>query len=194
MIWGHATHIDYENTGNNWDPPAPLEYTHYDSMNAAPSTLIVTIGCHSGYHSSHQSDVGHFGPYGAGLVKSALEKEVSYLAPTTYGLRTGNSAQLHELIFKGFFNNLFEANTPTIGEAIKKAIPRLLDKPPTGNDPNLRTRPMVRLIMDCRLGPCSTQPTSAMHPRLSTCQRRRKETMPKSSGPVCRLLLPRPCP
>lgn len=121
MIWGHADHTEYENTGNNWDPSAPLEYTHYDSMNAAPRSLIVTIGCHSGYHSSHQSDVGHFGPYGAGLVKSALEKEVSYLAPTTYGLRTGNSAQLHELIFKGFFNNLFDANTQTIGEAIKKA-------------------------------------------------------------------------
>ena len=90
LIWSHATHM-YQNTEKN---PDIVAGTYNSIPEDEPGHVVISTGCHSGYSVGHVSSIGDYTPYDQSLVKSLINKEVTYIAPTTYGIGANKRRRL----------------------------------------------------------------------------------------------------
>ncbi|MDD2497244.1 MAG: Ig-like domain-containing protein [Desulfitobacteriaceae bacterium] len=115
LLWDHATHKD-ANTKNN----AKLVPKDFDKMADSPGHILISNGSHMGYSVSQYSSEADYTPYKTAFVKSILEKKVTYIAPTTYGVGAEPALAYHDLLLQRFLDNLLtttSSNQATVGEA-----------------------------------------------------------------------------
>ena len=113
LIWSHATHMN-QNTEKN---PDIVAATYNSIPEDEPGHVVIDTGCHSGYSVSHVSSIPDYTPYEQSLVRSLINREVTYIAPTTYGIGANNGVAYHDLILSRFLDDLLNKNTPTVGDA-----------------------------------------------------------------------------
>jgi alpha-tubulin suppressor-like RCC1 family protein len=118
MLWTHCNHMiagTYPKENN------PLTSQDLDAMVKSPGHVMISTGCHSGYSIAHDSPVGNYDYYYKSLVRSMLAKEISYIAPSTYGIGYNQYVAYHDLLLQRFLDNLLDPSVSTVGEAHKKA-------------------------------------------------------------------------
>ncbi|MGI6332487.1 MAG: S-layer homology domain-containing protein [Zhaonellaceae bacterium] len=116
MLWTHCDHLKALTRKDG-----PLKADHLRSMIESPGHVLISTGCHSGYSISHDSPKGNYYYYNNSLVKSIIEKQISYIAPTVYGIGFKDYVGYHDLMMQRFLENLLDTSTSTVGEAQVKA-------------------------------------------------------------------------
>jgi len=117
MLWTHANHM----VADTFKGTSLNATDHLSSMNDSPGHVLISTGCHSGYSTSYSSPEGNYISYNNSLVKSLIAKQVSYIAPTVYGIGFDNQVGYHDLILQRFMENLLDTSTASVGEAQIKA-------------------------------------------------------------------------
>jgi alpha-tubulin suppressor-like RCC1 family protein len=119
LLWSHATHL-FQITEPE-DGPAIVAGT-YSGIPNEPGHVLISTGCHSGYSVGRVSSSGDYTPYDQSLVNSLISKEITYLAPTTYGIGDEkHGVAYHDLLASSFLGDLLNANTRTVGDAQMQA-------------------------------------------------------------------------
>jgi alpha-tubulin suppressor-like RCC1 family protein len=116
LLWSHATH-EFQFTEPE-EGPAIVPGTYSGIPVSEPGHMVISTGCHSGYSVGRVSTRGNYTPYDQSLVKSLLAKEITYLAPTTYGIGDEkHGVAYHDLLLSSFLGDILNANTRTVGDA-----------------------------------------------------------------------------
>ncbi|MBU7005797.1 Ig-like domain-containing protein [Phosphitispora fastidiosa] len=111
MFWSHADHKS-ENTQNNPDVTAAT----FDAIPESPGHLLINTGCHSGYSVSKSgTNAGH---YDDTMAASLMEKKVTYIGASTYGIGAEPQLGYHDLILSRFLDNVLNGTRKTVGEAL----------------------------------------------------------------------------
>ncbi|MGI5922025.1 MAG: CFI-box-CTERM domain-containing protein [Syntrophomonadaceae bacterium] len=116
MLWSHCDHMHAGTYLKN-----ALTSQELNCMVESPGHVMISTGCHSGYSIAHDSPEGNFDYYYNSLVRSMLAKQISYIAPTSYGVGLDCYVAYHDLLLQKFLENLLDPNISTVGEAHKKA-------------------------------------------------------------------------
>jgi hypothetical protein len=122
FLFTHACHISAEaNDGVN---------ITYETLPQAPGSILITAGCHSGYTTSSSPSVPAL--YNS-FALSALNRGISYMAPTSYGYGSNVGVGYHDLLEQQFAKALVHQNT--IGQALIQAYHQYWDRIlPNSND------------------------------------------------------------
>jgi alpha-tubulin suppressor-like RCC1 family protein len=119
LLWSHATH-EFQITEPE-EGPAIVAGT-YSGIPNEPGHVLISTGCHSGYSVGRVSSSGDYAPYDQSLVNGLISKEITYLAPTTYGIGDEkHGVAYHDLLMSSFLSDLLNANTRTVGDAQMQA-------------------------------------------------------------------------
>lgn len=111
LFWSHADHVS-ELTQNN----PRVRAATYDAMPESPGHLLIDTGCHSGYSVSQTgTNPNH---YNDAMAASLMEKKVTYIAPTTYGIGAEPQLGYHDLLLSRCLENVLNGTNRTIGDAM----------------------------------------------------------------------------
>lgn len=132
MFWSHADQR-LQNTQNNPD----LTAADLDAMPDSPGHILINPGCHAGMTESQSGT--NPGLYDDAMAASLIEKKVTYLAPTTYGIGDEPNLVYHDLLISGFLGNVLNGTRRTVGEAMVASYSEYYTHIPTVRLDNVST-------------------------------------------------------